>query len=324
MSQLGAALTDPELDPPVAAMVVWSANPAQVAPEQEQVLAGLRREDLHTVVIEQFMTDTAAHADVVLPCTTQLEHLDAIFSWGHHYYTLNEPAIEPLGEAKTTTETFRLLAARLGLDDPCFAETDEEMLASMLESEPAGVSLESLRERGWQKIDLGQGPTPHAEGGFGTADGKLQLRAAALEDMEIDPLPFFDEPAEITDEALAERFPLALVTPKTHLFLNSTFANQKRQHSAQPEPFVVISPTDADVRGVADEAIVRVFNDRGSFECRARVSDDTRAGVLVAPMGWWSGDYRNGIGAQATTPQALTKFGEAPTFNDNRVELAPL
>ena len=252
MSQLGEALTDPGLAPPVSAMVVWSSNPAQVAPEQERVLEGLRREDLHTVVIEQFMTDTAAHADVVLPCTTQLEHLDAVFSWGHHYYTLNEPAIEPLGEAKTTTEAFRLLAARLGLEDPCFSESDEEMLASLLEPEPAGVSLERLRERGWAKIDLGQGPTPHAEGGFGTADGKLQLRAAALEGVGIDPLPFFDEPAEVTDAKLADRFPLALVTPKTHLFLNSTFANQKRQHSAQPEPFVVISPADASRAPVED------------------------------------------------------------------------
>jgi anaerobic selenocysteine-containing dehydrogenase len=324
MSQLGDALTDPGLEPPVSALVVWSSNPAQVAPEQEKVLEGLRRQDLHTVVIEQFMTDTAAHADVVLPCTTQLEHLDAIFSWGHHYYTLNEPAIEPLGEAKTTTEAFRLLAARLGLDAPCFSESDEEMLASMLADEPAGVSLEGLRERGWQKIDLGQGPTPHAEGGFGTADGKLQLRAAALAEQDLDPLPFFDEPAEVTDGELAERFPLALVTPKTHLFLNSTFANQKRQHSAQPEPFVVLSPADAEARGIENEAFVRVFNDRGSFECRVHVSDDTRAGVLVAPMGWWSGDYRNGIGAQATTPQTLTRFGEAPTFNDNRVELSAL
>ena len=121
MSQLGDALTDPDLEPPVAALVVWSSNPAQVAPEQERVLAGLRREDLFTLVIEQFMTDTATHADVILPATTQLEHLDAVFSWGHHYFTLNEPAIAPLGEAKPTTEAFRLLAARIGLDDPAFA-----------------------------------------------------------------------------------------------------------------------------------------------------------------------------------------------------------
>ena len=269
MSQLGTALTDEALDPPVKALVVWSSNPAQIAPEQELVLAGLRRDDLHTVVVEQFMTDTAKYADVVLPATTQLEHLDAVFSWGHHYFTLNEPAIEPLGEAKPTTEAFRLLAARLGLDDPAFSETDEELLERLLEGEPGGVSLARVRERGWQKIDLGQGPTPHAEGNFVTPTGKLGLRADWLGDAGVDTLPFFDQPAETTDEKLAERFPLALLTPKTHLFLNSTFANQDRQHSAQPEPFVVVNPEDAAGRGIEDGATVRVFNERGAFSCRA-------------------------------------------------------
>ena len=320
MSQLGAALTDRELSPPVAAIVVWSSNPAQVAPEQERVLAGLRREDLFTLVVEQFMTDTAAHADVILPATTQLEHLDAVFSWGHHYFTLNEPAIEPLGDAKPTTEAFRLLAARMGLDDPAFADTDEDLLGQLLAEEPAGVSVERLRERGWQKIDLGQGPTPHAEGNFVTPSGKLGLRADWLADAGVDTLPFYDPPAE-AGGGEAGQFPLALVTPKTHLFLNSSFANQERQHSAQPEPYVVVHPDDAAARAVEDGAIVRVFNERGSFSCRAEVSDDARPGVLVAPMGWWSADYREGRSGQATTSQRLTELGAAPTFNDNLVEL---
>jgi anaerobic selenocysteine-containing dehydrogenase len=299
MSQLGDALTS--LDPPIRALVVWSSNPAQVAPDQERVLAGLRREDLFTVVIEQFMTDTARHADVVFPATTQLEHLDAVFSWGHHYFTLNEPAIAPVGEAKPTTEVFRLLAGRMGLDDPLFSETDEELLERLLADGP--VSLAELRARGWQKIDLGQGPVPHAEGGFGTETGRLTLSAE------------YEPPAE------AGRG-LSLITPKTHLFLNSTFPNQERQHRAQPEPFVVVHPDDADACGVADGAMARVFNDRGAFVCRARVSDDTRPGVLVAPMGWWSADYAGGHSAQATTSQRLTALGAAPTFNDNRVQLA--
>ncbi|MEA2126139.1 MAG: hypothetical protein QOI80_2921, partial [Solirubrobacteraceae bacterium] len=272
----------------------------------------------HTVVVEQFLTDTARHADVVLPATTQLEHLDAVFSWGHHYFTLNEPAIEPLGEAKPTSEAFRLLAARLGLDDPAFQETDEELLERLLVDRPGGVGLPELRERGWHKIDLGQGPTPHAEGGFGTPSGKLGLRAAWLVDAGVDELPFFDPPAEALD---GSRYPLALITPKTHLFLNSTFPNQRRQHAAQPEPFIVVHPADAEPRAIVDGELVRTFNDRGSFSCRVRVSDDTRPGVLVAPMGWWSADYIEGRGAQATTSQRLTALGAAPTFNDNRVEL---
>ena len=304
MSRLGEALTDPALDPPVKALVCWNSNPAAIAPDQERVLEGLRRDDLFTVVLEQFMTDTAQHADVVLPATTQLEHLDVVFSWGHHYVTWNEPAIEPVGEAKPNTETFRLLAARLGLENPCFRESDAELVDALLQN----FAENGLRERGWTKVDLGQGPVPHANGGFGTESGRVALHAR------------YEAPAEVADTALAERFPLALITPKTHLFLNSTFANQRRQHAAQPQPELVISPEDASARGIEDGAQVRVFNDRGTFECAARVSDDARAGVLVAPMGWWNRDYAGGRSAQATTPQLLTEDGNAPTFNDNRVE----
>ncbi|MEA2361126.1 MAG: hypothetical protein QOD71_271 [Thermoleophilaceae bacterium] len=308
MSQLGQALTDPSLDPPVKAFVCWNSNPAAIAPDQERVLEGLRRSDLFVVVLEQFMTDTAAHADVVLPATTQLEHLDVLFSWGHHYLTWNEPAIEPLCEAKPNTESFRLIAARLGFDDPCFRESDRELVDALL----AGFDEGELRTRGWRKIDLGQGPIPHAEGGFGTETGKLALHA--------DYLP----PVEVADARLAERFPLAMITPKTHLFLNSTFANQRRQHSAQPSPEVVLNPADAAARGVDDGGQVRVFNSRGSFSCAVRVSDDARPGVLVAPMGWWNADYAEGRSGQATTSQALTELGHAPTFNDNRVEVVAL
>ena len=308
MSRLGEALTDPALDPPIKAFVCWNSNPAAIAPDQERVLDGLRRDDLFVVVLEQFMTDTAQHADVVLPATTQLEHRDVLFSWGHHYLTWNEPAIEPVGEAKSNTQTFRLLAAALGFDDPCFADSDEELIDALLADFDEG----ELRTRGWRKIDLGQGPIPHAEGGFGTETGKVTLHA--------DYLP----PAEVVDSALAERFPLAMITPKTHLFLNSTFANQRRQHSAQPAPEVVLSPLDAASRGVENGEQVRVFNDRGSFLCAARVSDDARPGVLVAPMGWWNADYAGGRSAQATTSQTLTELGNAPTFNDNRVEVEAL
>jgi anaerobic selenocysteine-containing dehydrogenase len=304
MSRLGEALTDPDLVPPVKALVCWNSNPAAIAPDQERVLEGLRRDDLFTVVLEQFMTDTAQHADVVLPATTQLEHLDVLFSWGHHYVTWNEPAIEPVGEAKPNTEAFRLLAARLGLEDPCFRDSDGDLVDALLEN----FAENGLRERGWTKVDLGQGPVPHADGGFGTETGRVALHAR------------YEPPAEVADSELADRFPLALVTPKTHLFLNSTFANQRRQHAAQPQPELVISPADASPRGIEDGVQVRVFNDRGAFECAARVSEDARPGVLVAPMGWWNRDYAGGRSAQATTPQLLTSEGNAPTFNDNRVE----
>ena len=318
MAALGMALTDRALDPPVTALLVWCSNPAQVAPDALAVRRGLSRADLFTVVLEHFMTDTARYADVVLPATTQLEHLDALFSWGHHYLTWNEPAIAPRGEAKANTQIFRLLANRLGLEDPCFSETDEQMLAALFASAPGGVTLEELRSKGWAKIDLGQGIAPHAEGRFATADRRLALRCDQLADREVDTLPHYAPPAELADAELSSRFPLALLTPKTHLFLNSTFANQARQAGAQPQPYVVVHPDDAAPRGIRHGTLVRLFNDRGDCILPARVSDDARPGVVVAPMGWWGRP-----GAQATTSQRLTRLAHAPTFNDNRVELAP-
>jgi anaerobic selenocysteine-containing dehydrogenase len=310
MSAIGDALTDPSLEPPVNALVCWNSNPARVAPDAGKVREGLRRDDLFCVVLEQFMTDTSRYADVVLPVTTQLEHLDAVGSWGHHYLTYNEPAIAPRGATKPNTEVFRLLAAALGFDDPCFRDTDDELLASALAMSPF-VDAGALRERGWVKVDAGQAAAPHANGGFGTLDGKMSLLAR------------YDPPAEVGDDALAARFPFALLTPKTHFFLNSTFANQSRQRTAQGEPFVAVHPDDAAPLAINDGQRVRVWNNRGSFEVAAKVTEDVRPGVLVAPMGWWARDHTDELGPQATTSQRLTDAGAAPTFNDNRVAIAP-
>ena len=195
------------------------------------------------------------------------------------------------------------------------------MLDEVLAAAPAAIDAAELRANGFTKIDLGQGALPHAEGGFRTPSGKLELRADALAARGIDPLPHYHPPAEVADAALAARFPLALVTPKTHLFLNSTFANGVRQHAAQPEPRVFLHLVDAAARGIADGDVVRVSNDRGAFRCRAVGSDDVRQGVVVAPMGWWNRDYAGGASPQVATPQLLTDLGEAPTFNDCRVEV---
>jgi anaerobic selenocysteine-containing dehydrogenase len=302
-------------------MVVWAANPAAIAPDQTAVLRGLARDDLHLVVLEHFLTDTARYADVVLPATMQLEHLDVHWSWGHHYLTLNEPAIEPLGRCLPNSEIFRRLAAHLGLDDAAFRDSDAAMLDELLAAAPAGIDTAELRANGFTKIDLGQGALPHAAGGFRTPSRKLELRADALAERGIDPLPHYDPPAEVADATLAARLPLALVTPKTHLFLNSTFANGARQHAAQPEPRVFLHTSDAADRGIAEGDEVQVANDRGSFRCRVVVSDDTRPGVVVAPMGWWNRDYAEGASPQVATSQLITTLGEAPTFNDCRVQV---
>ena len=322
MSRIGEALTDPELDPPVAALIVWNSNPAAIAPDQERVLEGLRRDDLFTIVCEQFMTDTAAHADVVL---RPRRSSSTSTSCGHGDITTSRSTSRrsrPLGEARPNSEIFRLLRTQARAHGPMLRRDATRKCSRALEDDPAGISLAALRERGFAKIDRGQGTRPHAEGGFATPSGKLELRCERLAGAGFDPLPFYDPPGEVADEALAERYPLALLTPKTHLFLNSTFANGVRQHAAQPDPYVVIHPDDAAPRGIADGAAVRVRNDRGSFTCRAIVSDDARAGVPVAPMGWWNRDYAGGHSPQATTPQRLTTLRDAPTFNDNRVEIS--
>jgi anaerobic selenocysteine-containing dehydrogenase len=174
MVQIGRALTDPSLSPPIHALVVYNSNPAAIAPNQNLVLEGLKREDLFTVVIEQFMTDTARHADFLLPATSQLEHLDLLWSWGHAYLTLNLPAIAPLGEALPNTEIFRRLAHRMDFDEPCFRESDEDIVRKALTSThpyARGITLESLKQKGWVRLHIPEGYRPYAEGNFPTPSG---------------------------------------------------------------------------------------------------------------------------------------------------------
>ena len=328
MSQLGAALTDPALDPPVdRARRAGHSNPARSRPTRTRVLAGLRREDLFTVVLEQFMTDTARHADVVLPATTQLEHLDALFSWGHHYFTLQRAAIEPLrrGEAEhgdlpaarragsgSTTRRF----ARDRRGDARGAA--RRRARRRRRSRAARARLDEDRPRPGRRRR-----TPRAASGRRPASSAL--RADWLADAGVDPLPFYDPPAEVDDADARARFPLALITPKTHLFLNSTLRQPAAPAlGAQPEPFVVVHPDDAArARDRRRRARAGLQRPRRVPVARARVSDDTRPGVLVAPMGWWNARLRRRRRRQATTSQRLTELGAAPTFNDNRVELEP-
>ncbi len=325
MVQLGRALT--ELEPPVRALVVYNANPAAIAPNQELVLAGLRREDLFTVVLEQFLTDTAAHADYVLPATTQLEHWDLVPSWGHTYVTLNRPAIEPLGEALPNTEIFRRLAQATGLDRRWFRESDEELVRAALASgHPllAGVTYERLLERGYARVALPEDFRPYAEGGFATPSGKCELYSQELAARGIDPLPAFvparESPAG--DPELAARYPLALLTAKSALhFLNSSYANLPRHLKAEREPLLDLHPTDASARGVADGDLVRVFNDRGSVTLRARVGDRVREGVAAMPSGWWASLSPGGSSANALTSDGLADWGGGGDFHDTLVEV---
>ncbi len=326
MIQLGQALTD--LSPPIRALVVYNSNPAAIAPHQSQVLAGLRREDLFTVVIEQFLTDTAAHADIVLPATMQLEHLELMPSWGSVYVSLNRPAIEPEGECLPNSEIFRRLGRRLGLGDQHFAESDEELIRAALSSGSPlldGVTFEGLSETGYARVAVGDDWRPYAEGGFDTASGKVEFVSQVFEAAGLDPLPAHSPAVESPegDPELARRFPLRLVTAKGSLhFLNSSYANMPRHRAAEGDLCVELAAPDAAARGLGDGDQVEVFNDRGRVLAHARVGDDVPVGVVSLPSGWWASLVPGGSSANALTPARLTDLGGGCSFHDTLVEVA--
>jgi len=329
MIRLGDALGNSDAGvggPPVRALVVYNSNPAAVAPDRNAVIRGLVREDLFTVVLEHFQTDTADYADIVLPATTQLEHWDLHYSYGHLYATLNQPAIEPLGEAKPNTEIFRLIARRMGLTDPVLADDDVTIIKQALDTpheRMRGVTFDELRERGWMRLNVPRPFVPYAEGNFPTPSGKCEFFSARLAEMGIDPLPTYTPPLELPETApeLAARFPLVLISSPRHYFLNSTFVNiESLRKNAEPE--CVLHVADAERRGIAAGARVVVFNARGEFTAVARVGNQVREGVVWAPSIWWAKLAPDGTNANATTSQRETDMGGGPVLYDNLVEVA--
>ena len=328
MSQIGRVLTDRGLDPPVKALFVYNSNPAAVAPEQERVREGLAREDLFTVVHDLFPTDTVDFADVVLPATTTLEQYDIHKSYGHLYLSLSRPAIAPLGEALPNTEVFRRLAARMGLDHPCLRETDEEMARQAFDwSHPRlnGITFERLEREGSLRLSVPEAWAPFAEGGFPTPSGKCELLSPRLAEEGHDPLAGYVPPRESAESSpeLARRYPLAFISPPAHHFLNSTFSSQPVFVRREGEASVTIHPEDAATRGIVEGAMVRVWNDRGSFLARARVSDAARRGLVVGLSIWWAKMCPGGRNANAVTSQELTDMGGGATFYDALVDVAP-
>lgn len=330
MVQLGRALTDPAMDPPVRALFVYSSNPAAIAPEQNLILRGLARDDLFTVVHEQFLTDTARYADYVLPATTQAEQLDLMYSWGHAYLALNQPAVAPQGEAVSNSELFRRLAARLGLDHPAMRESDEEIIRSVLDSDHPyldGITFERLVSEGWMKLRLPADPRPYAEGGFPTPSGKVEFVSAMMADAGLDPLPAYEPLGEsvAADPELGARFPLALISAKYGLhFLNSSYGGSTRHVAREREPWLDISTADAEQRLIKDGDMVVAYNDRGRVELRARVNDRVRRGVVATPSGWWATANATGQSANALTPDGVTALGNGGNFYDALVEVKAL
>jgi anaerobic selenocysteine-containing dehydrogenase len=330
MIRLGEALTSADAGiggPPVRALVVYNSNPAAVAPDRAAVRRGLVREDLFTVVLEHFQTDTADYADIVLPATTQLEHWDVHLSYGHHYASLNQPAIEPLGECKPNSEIFRLIAARMGLDHPSLRDDDLTLIRQALQTQSPkleGVTFEALLERGWMRLNLPNPYLPFADGAFLTPSGKCEFYSERLAEMGLDPLPTYTPPYECVDEApeLASRYPLTLISSPAHQFLNTTFVNVDSLRRGAREPECLLHPADAERRGIAAGARVAIYNDRGAFTAVARVEEAIRPSVVWAPSIWWGKLAADGRNANETTSQRETDMGHGPVFYDNLVEVA--
>jgi anaerobic selenocysteine-containing dehydrogenase len=332
MVQLAEALHGELPGPPVKALFVYNSNPAAVAPDQSRVLSGLAREDLFTVVHDQFQTDTADFADIILPATTQLEHFDLHGSYGHLYVQANNPAIAPMGEAKPNTEVFRLLARAMGFEPELFEETDEQLAACSLHQPAAqargafaGVALEATKA-GPVRLNLPRDWAPFANGEFPTPSGKCELYSAREARAGRDPLPHYAPPHEDpqTRPDLAAKYPLQLLTPPAPPFLNSTFVNVDSLRKSAGERTLEIHPEDAAARGIADGQSVTVFNARGRFRAKAVHSGSVKPGVVVSLGLWWRKWTDDGVNCNATTSTATTDLGGGATFFDNLVEVAPL
>ena len=326
MTRLGHELLEAD-DPPVQALFVYASNPAASVPSQAKVLSGLAREDLFTVVVEHFLTDTARYADVVLPGAMPIEQQDLLIAYGHLYLAWNEPATPPPGECLTTTGIFRRLARAMGLDAPELQESDETMARQLLSSgHPSlrGITLEALKARGWMRLAYPDPFVPFASG-FPTASGRLEFVCDRMAADGLDPVagytPAYETPP---DGALAREHPLALVTPASHYFLNSIFANVALQQRRAGAPTLVIHPDDAAPLSIAAGDEVRVANARGAFVAVADVSDRIRRGVVASTKGRWPGHSERGATVNATVDDRLSDMGPGAVFHDNRVRVEKL
>lgn len=310
--------------PKIEAIIVYNSNPVAIAPESSVVAQGFAREDLFTVVLEHFQTDTADYADILLPATTQLEHIDAHSAYGHLYMMANNAAIAPMGEAKPNTEIFRLLAQRMGFGDPCFAETDDQIATQAFRKNDARAihfDWSSLKKAGWAKLNVAQ--APFAQGGFPTRSGKCEFYSQTMLDDGLDPLPAYIAPYEscLSNPELAKKYPLAMISPPARNFLNSSFVNVQSLRDTEGEPHLDIHPVDAAQRQIVSGNKVRIYNDRGSFVAAARVTDKAREGLVVGLSIWWkkfASDHKN---VNEVTSQRLTDMGGGPTFYDVLVQV---
>ena len=302
--------------PKIEALIVYNSNPVAVAPESSKVVAGFEREDLFTVVLEHFQTDTADYADYLLPATTQLEHWDVHASYGHTDVLLNRPAIAPLGEARPNAQIFRDLAQRMGFTEACFTEDDQSLCSAAYGDK---VDFNLLLAQGYASLAIAD--APFAQGGFPTASGKCEFFSERLARQGQDGLPDHLPNYEIADAK--SRFPLAMISPPARNFLNSSFVNVRSLRDIEGEPLLEIHEHDALARGITSGSVVRVFNDRGEYRCKVEVSDRARPGVVNGMGIWWRKLGLDGTNVNQLTSQKLTDMGRGPVFYDCLVEVQP-
>ena len=342
--QLGRALLGENIDKnlPIKSMMCWNANPVTQSPETEKIVEGLQREDLFLVSAEHFISDTASYADILLPASMGAEHEDIILSWGHLYLTYNEKCLEAPGEAKPNYEIFRLLAKKFGFNEDQFTWSDEECLENYVDwNAPAcnGIDLKYLKQNGYARLDVGtkDNRVPHKEGNFPTPSGKCQLIlrdvtnfvAAPFRQMyegfqpgqPLPALPDYVPPRESPEDnkKLAEKYPLNVISPKSHAFLNSCYANMESKQKTQGNQFVLMNKVNAKQRNINDGDMVKVFNDRGSYEGVLRLTDDVNPGIIVSTLGYWRQHNKGTVNSISSAEFA--NMGNAPTFSDNLVEV---
>jgi anaerobic selenocysteine-containing dehydrogenase len=306
--------SSPGFGPQIEALVVYNSNPVAVAPESGKVTQGFAREDLFTVVLEHFQTDTADYADFILPATTQLEHWDVHAAYGHTDVLLNRPAIAPLGQARSNAAIFRDLAARMGFDDPCFLDDDETLCRTAFGDQ---VDFETLLSQGFATLPVIE--APFAEGNFPTPSGRCEFASSRLTSQGHDPLPDHLPNYEPANSSAA--YPLAMISPPARNFLNSTFVNVDSLRAIEREPLLEIHADDAAARGISTGQVVRVFNARGEYLCKADVSRRARPGVVNGLGVWWRKLGLNGTNVNELTSQRLTDMGNGPVFYDCLVEV---
>ena len=326
MSRLGAVLTNVDVpaDTAIHALIVWNCNPLVTIPNAEAIRRGLERDDLFCVVHEQFMTDTARYADIVLPATTQIEADDIVFPWGHLWVAYNHAAIAPAGEACSNTELFRRLSTAMNLTEPALFADDETLMRDALPD----MDLTELRTQRWIRAPYPEDGRPFGDPDnatpIPTTSGRVEFASDRLASIGQPRVPTFVAPVEGPhgDPALHAQFPLQLLTPKHHArFLNSGYAHLPKHGPAEGGPFVEMCAADADARGLHDGDIARVENARSSIEVDVRITERLRPGVVAVPFGWWTGDHRDGRVANALTNDTLTEWGGGVAYSDTLVQV---